>query len=183
MSFPTKLAPALKLSARWLNSFDTPYEQQAPKTFGTSGRVYLVPIDILWAVKVDAILWQIGDTYNGGGGRGVRACLYKEGSTLDEPEGGELVVEGEATIPNKYEYIFDIRIIPLVETLLSAGRHWMGIQSEVPGASFCCGLDSSPGYVIGRTFDRAGGYGPFPNPCPATSGSGFPPRMKVRVVA
>lgn len=161
---------------RYLSAFETPYEGQSPKTFATSGRVFLVPIDIPWAVSVDRILWGIGDTANGGGG--VRAAIYKEGATVGLPDGGELIVEGVGSFAKGQLYY--INLVTIAETALSQQRAWLGIQSEVTGASFCCGLDVSK--IIGRRFDISGGYAAFPDPCPTTTGTSFPPRMKVRVV-
>jgi len=161
------------LYTRWIRVC-VPSVNNVSGSFGTAGRVYIAPIQIPWRVEVDMIAYIIRGTSAGE----VRVGLYKEGPTPDKPDGGELVVESDS-VPQIGTYRF--HKIPIPDTILEPGLYFICLQGSDPDGTFqYADPGTDPDGLMGWYYDHT--YGPFENPCPATSISpGICPDMSIRV--
>jgi len=143
------------------------------QTFGVAGRVWIGPIDVPWRVEVDAAVYCVGGTAAGN----VRIGVYKEGDTIDRPDGGELVVEsGSVAQPTTNA----LHLVDLPTTILEAGRYYVAIQGDDATGTFYTHTNATTGgYNPGRYYDHT--YGPFEDPCPATLASTRFPIIFLRV--
>jgi len=139
---------------------------------GTAGRVYLIPIDIPWPVTIDRIIYQVGTTSAGN----VRVGIYREGPTADSPTGGVLVVESASVAQSTANYL---QLATVADTVLTPGQYFVGIQGDDVTGTL---QKSSTGVgAAAFTYDRAGGYGAFTNPCPTASAGVNVPYFALRV--
>jgi len=142
------------------------------QTFFVAGRVYLALIEVPWPCIIDRIIYQVGNFSAGN----VRVGLYKEGATLERPDGGELVVESGSVAQLGAHGVQEIAIS---ETYLQPGRYFGALQGSDVSGTFRC-LYATNYWVYG-IYDNPGGYGPFVDPCPTTSINVVAPLMWLRI--
>lgn len=159
------------LQARYLQTCFPVIE--ALSTLGIAeGDVYLEPLDIWWPVIIDRLVWQVAAQ-----GGNLRMGIYREGPTIDLPDGGELVVESASVACPAAN---TIHLLPIADTLLVAGRYWVGLQADATFGQLRRALVSNAGLQPVR-YTRAGGYGAFTDPCPVTNAHLYPVFYWVRV--
>ena len=106
----------------------------------------------------------------------MRIGIYREGPTIDLPDGGELVAESASVIQvGLATYTLDQ--IPIPATILTPGRYYMALQGDDVTGTFIRTVDYTT--FIGRYYDH--GYGVFTDPCPVTVLIATVPTFGVRV--
>lgn len=169
-------ATAVESSGKTVTDFIPYYRYLFPKNAvitagfstqaGVAGRVFLVAIDVPRAVTIDAV----GCIIDTAGGAGTTFRLGVYGSLADIPDGRSLIVDA-GTRDATQNYIHELTI---ADTNLVQGTVFVGIETEDTTIKFCRYSATSAGGVVvnkswGTYFDRAGGYGPLPTPCPETT--------------
>ena len=162
---------AAVLKARYIRGPMLPY-LIVSSNFGATGRVYLVPIDVLWPVIIDRIIYQVGTTSAGN----VRLGIYREGATVDSPLGAALVVESASVAQLTANYV---QMVTVADTLLVPGQYFVGIQGS--DATGTCYLSLDAEGKLANYYDRAGGYGALTDPCPALIAQASTPFFMLRV--
>lgn len=144
--------------------------------FTTAGRAWMNLIEVPWKVLVDRLIYQVGAVSAGN----VRAGLYREGPTIDIPDGGSLVVESGSEAQGA---ISVVQALTIPETILTPGRYYLGVMGDdVTGQIRTTYGSAYSGVAYPRYYNRVAGYGSFTNPCPVTTSHGHPPWVALRVV-
>lgn len=148
------------LYKRWCRPFWTPWGSLVM----TAGRVYLLPIPVFTELIIDrlACCWSAVATGN------TRIGLYSDNGAI--PDGGALVVESGSIAKTGTNRIQEILV---ADTLLTPRLYWLGLEGDDASQVINIAVNyltetGVAGTLRGRYYDRAGGYGPFTGPCPAT---------------
>lgn len=158
--------------ARYLQGFQKFTGWEGALASEAAGRVYLCPIDIMWPVMVDRVIYKIGIVTNGN----LRAGIYRQGATADSPAGGVLAVESASVAMGA---AFALQAVTIADTLLTPGQYFVALQWDNNVGTFEEIYDESLAYVF--YYDRGGGYGAFTSPCPAITGHNRGVRCMLRV--
>ena len=160
-------------SRRWITTkYNTPATQTISATFAVIGRTSISLIDIPFDCIIDRLCYQVGAAAAGN----ARIGLYREGGTIDLPDGGTLVAEsGSVAQPGTHRTVVNT-LVP-VEPMLTRGRYYVALQGDnITGTAWFM-FDSASNF--GRYYDHA--YGAFGNPCPVTVVSDRSPVVGLRI--
>ena len=123
----------------------------------------LSQVEIPWRMEIDRIAIQNGNAVLGN----VRVGIYKEGSIIDDPEGGSLLWQSGSYIQSVVESFQWVDIVPPI--ILEAGRYYCVVV--VDNATATSRNYNNDATVVA---DRLGwgwvhAFGAFPSPCPAVT--------------
>lgn len=143
----------------------------------TTARVYLMPVQVLFLSTVDRICVICAAVSAGN----MTVGIYEDNGGT--PVGGALVVESASLAkPGNFRHVE----YTIADTQLVPGLYWVAVESD-EATTILIDVEMFGG-LIGRpiephTYDRAGGYGPLTDPCPATANPAHAPLMYLRVAS
>lgn len=147
-----------------------------PTVTTVTARVYLIPVEVLVRCTVDRIMVH---QYEGTCVGNCIVGIYKDGTVVDIPDGGALVVESASVAKAG---VNQKQLITIADTVLEPGLYWLAYESDeattiITSERSVFLVDPSHCY-----YDRGGGYGALTNPCPVTTrGHYLCPFMLLRV--
>jgi len=126
----------------------------------TTGRVYLIPVEVERKMTIDCICVPLSGTVAGN----MRVGVYADNA--ETPAGGALLVES-ASVAKAGTY--RRQEVAIADLLIEAGLYWLAVQSDEATTILLAEHNAFAigGTLEGKQYDRGGGYGAFTNPCPA----------------
>jgi len=158
------------LKTRWWHGLNPGYNSL--RTFVVIGTVYLALIEVRWKTEIDQIMYRVGGTQAGN----IRVGLYREGTTIDDPTGGELIVESGSVAQIGVQRLHAVDVAP---TVLEPGRYYAALQGDDITGTYLAIQNASTACPWSATY--AHGFGAFTDPCPALTLESFAPLMWLRV--
>lgn len=144
-----------RVATRWITSADLFPNQLCADQLIVAGTVVYSPVQIVFRVVVDEIIFHVTGTAAGN----VIVGIYKDNG--DTPIGGKLLVQSASTsIAGLSTRVNAIAITP---TVLDAGLYWIALANDTNITSVILSIATT---AI-QTFNKAIAYAALADPCPA----------------